>query len=163
MAMEYLRGLDLHALAEANRAALPWAAAAFIASEAARGLHAVHSVRTADAPSGLVHRDLSPSNVIACVDGAVKLVDFGLARAAGREQSRSGIEGKLGYLAPESVAGMAPDPLSDVYSLGVVLFRNAHAAAPVSRRERSRHHQPGDAETGPAAIEHRAGDTQGAR
>lgn len=122
LAMEYLRGVDLRTLMQRRAGPLPWAAATFIGAEVAHALAAAHGLRTTDAPNGLVHRDLSPSNVMACRDGSVKLLDFGLARPVGHEQSVSGIEGKLRYLAPEVASGVAPSPSVDVYALGTVLY-----------------------------------------
>jgi hypothetical protein len=121
LAMEYLHGVTLRRLSQ-ERGALAWPLVAFIGAEVARGLEAAHALRLADAPRGLVHRDLSPSNVMACVDGGVKILDFGLARPADAEPSVSGIEGKLPYLAPELVAGFGADAAADIYALGVVLY-----------------------------------------
>jgi serine/threonine-protein kinase len=118
LAMEYLRGLDLSQLRA--RGPLAWAVAAFIASEAARGLASAHAIRSADAPNGIVHGDVSPSNVMACHDGSVKVLDFGIARPVGR--TGGSISGKMPYLPPEVVVGGAPDAGTDVYSLGVVLY-----------------------------------------
>ncbi len=118
LAMEYVRGLDLSAIRA--RGPLQWAAAAFIASEAARGLAAAHAVRSGDAPNGIVHGDVSPSNVMACIDGAVKVVDFGISRPLGG--GADGVRGKAPYMPPEVIIGGAADERSDVYGLGLVLY-----------------------------------------
>jgi serine/threonine protein kinase len=122
LAMEYLEGVSLRALAAAHGGRLPYRAVAWIAREIARGLHAAHTSQLADAPNGVIHRDLSPSNVMACSDGAVKILDFGLARPAGQMPSVSSVEGKLAYLAPESIGGFPLDGRSDVYALGVMMY-----------------------------------------
>ncbi len=120
--MEYLDGVNLAALARQWGKPFPWPAAVFIGIEVAHALAAAHRVRADDIPHGLVHGDLSPSNVMVCTDGAVKLLDFGLARPAGLELSSSRICGKLSYLPPESVAGVPPSAQLDVYALGVILY-----------------------------------------
>ena len=122
LVMEHLRGMDLRQLARAQGGRLPWSAAAWVASEAARGLAAAHQLRRPDAPEGLIHGDISPSNLMACLDGAVKVLDFGVARPAGGERSTSGIAGKLAYMPPESANGGTLDHRVDIYSLGVSLY-----------------------------------------
>jgi serine/threonine protein kinase len=119
LAMEYLRGMSVRQLLGARGGRLEWPVAAWIASEVARGLDAAHETRRG---SGLVHGDISPSNLMCCADGAVKILDFGLARPAGGERSTSGWEGKLAYLPPESANGGACDHRVDIYSLGVTLY-----------------------------------------
>jgi len=122
MAMEYLQGIDLRRLVRAQGGKLDWPAAVHIASEVARGLAAAHELRRPGAKNGLVHGDISPSNVMACADGAVKVLDFGLSRPVGVERSVSGLEGKLAYLPPEAANGGALDHRLDLYALGVVLY-----------------------------------------
>jgi serine/threonine protein kinase len=118
LVMEYLRGLDLAQVRA--RGPLVWTAGAFIASEAARGLASAHALRSADAPNGLVHGDISPSNLMACFDGGVKVLDFGLARPTGG--TTRGIRGKVPYLPPEVIVGGAVDHSTDIYGLGVALY-----------------------------------------
>src|SRR5262249_19607656 len=115
IAMELLEGIDLRRLLSLLGGRLTWPCATWFGAEIARALQAVHD-------GGIVHGDLSLSNVMACTDGAVKLLDFGLARPAGFEQTTSTLRGKLPYLPPESVLGTAPDSRADVYGLAVLLF-----------------------------------------
>ena len=122
LVMEYLRGIDLKLWLKRAGGRLPWLAAAYVCAEVARALAAAHELRHPEAPQGIAHGDLSPSNVMLCVDGAVKLFDFGLARAAGVETSTSGVEGKLPYLAPELHVGVPHDASTDLYSLGVMTY-----------------------------------------
>jgi serine/threonine protein kinase len=128
LVMEYVEGETLsRLLAAAQRAGLllePRVVSA-IMSGVLLGLHAAH---TATSESGesllLVHRDVSPQNVLVGVDGVSRIVDFGIAKAVGRSQStREGqIKGKAAYMAPEQVRGTAVDRRTDVYAAGVVLW-----------------------------------------
>jgi eukaryotic-like serine/threonine-protein kinase len=122
LAMEYLRGASLRELLAALGGRAPWTLAVHVCAEIAGALAAAHDLRREDAPRGLVHGDLSPSNVMVCVDGAVKVLDFGLARPSGADFSQSGIYGKLPYLAPEVLSRAVVDHRVDVYALGVMLY-----------------------------------------
>jgi serine/threonine-protein kinase len=119
LAMEYLRGVTLRQLMGPG---LPARISAAVVAEIARAVTAAHALRLPEAASGLVHGDLSPSNVMVCTDGAVKVLDFGLARPAGAEKSTSSVGGKLPYLAPELLSGMPNDAQTDVYALGAILY-----------------------------------------
>jgi tetratricopeptide (TPR) repeat protein len=126
LAMEYVDGADLHrtaALARQASVALPFALAAHVAREVAKGLDYAHGRRgDRDEPLGIVHRDVSPQNVLLGRDGAVKIADFGIARAGWiREESSGTLRGKVGYMAPEQARGEIVDARADVFSLGVVL------------------------------------------
>jgi serine/threonine protein kinase len=129
IAMEYVRGHDLlrvlQRLAQARPSALPPAAAAFIARETCRALqHAHDHVDLEGRPQPIIHRDVSPQNIMISYDGQVKLVDFGIAKALGsmREETRTGaLKGKFAYMAPEQIAGFSPSPQTDVFAVGVVL------------------------------------------
>jgi len=131
MAMEYLRGKDLSTVMRALRAqsdAVPPSLAAFIARDAARALHHAHTAlgpRGGQA-GGIVHRDVTPSNIMLLWTGGVKILDFGIARAAARarpgDRKLNTLEGKLAYLSPEQVRGTDVDGRSDIFSLGVVLW-----------------------------------------
>jgi len=124
LAMEYLQGIDLGSLllGQADNKTLSPAASLYVAKEVAHALSAAHSLRAVDAPAGIIHGDLSPTNIFVCRDGAVKLLDFGLARVSGLEPSSANLCGKLGYLAPESIARVPLDHRADLFSLGVVLY-----------------------------------------
>jgi serine/threonine-protein kinase len=127
MAMEWIEGDSLHAIiAEANkRKPIPAELAARVIADTAAGLHAAHEVRSWDGElKNLVHCDVSPHNIIVGRDGAVKLVDFGVASAVDQLAfSEPGtVRGKFGYMSPEQTRGEKIDRTSDIFSLGIVLF-----------------------------------------
>lgn len=96
-----------------------------IITQVCDGLHAAHTLTAADGSHmGLVHRDITPSNILVAYDGFVKLIDFGIAFAHGRiTTTRSGVvKGKFGFMAPEQLKGAEVDRRSDIFSLGVVLY-----------------------------------------
>lgn len=116
--MEYLAGRPLGALIRAH-GALPPSSVAHVGADIADGLHAVHQLRgETGEPLGLVHLDVSPSNIQVSYDGRATLLDLGLARAAGAATAR----GKIGYLAPEQVRRERADARADVFALGIVLW-----------------------------------------
>ncbi|MBI5528857.1 MAG: protein kinase [Deltaproteobacteria bacterium] len=128
IAMEYVFGKDLRAVM--TRAAergerLPLALAARVALDAARGLSAAHRLTGPDgAPTPVVHRDVSPHNILVSFAGEVKITDFGIARlrAAASFTREGALKGKVNYMSPEQAAGAALDVRSDVFSLGIVLW-----------------------------------------
>ncbi len=128
MSMEWVEGESLHTvIAEAGkRRAIPPELAVRIIADAAAGLHAAHELKDVDgSPRGVVHRDVSPHNILIGTNGVVKLVDFGVAKAVGRisEATRAGqLKGKFGYMSPEQALGKVVDRRSDIFSLGIVLF-----------------------------------------
>lgn len=128
LAMEYVHGQDLRAvLAKAGQVGvrIPTELALAIVAGAAAGLHHAHDRRSPDgAPLGIVHRDVSPSNIMIGYDGAVKLLDFGIAKASARSvETQSGIiKGKFAYMSPEQCRGREVDRRSDVFSLGIILY-----------------------------------------
>ena len=128
LAMEYVHGETVRQVLETaveHERTLPLAFGVTVVCAAAAGLHHAHERRGASgAPLGIVHRDVTPSNVIVSYDGSVKLIDFGIAKADGRAtHTRTGfIKGKVGYMAPEQVRGYAVDRRSDVFALGVLAY-----------------------------------------
>ena len=132
LAMEYLHGEDLRTIlarAAKQRVHVPLDHAIAIVSAAAAGLHYAHERRDSDnRPLGIVHRDISPSNLLVSYDGSVKIVDFGIAKAvaAVNEETQSGhLRGKISYMSPEQCRGDRIDRRSDIYALGVVLYEIA--------------------------------------
>jgi hypothetical protein len=125
LVMEYLHGRDLFDVRRTVRSALPLEVALAIGIATAHGLHYVHERTGSDGrPLGLVHRDISPSNVFLCFTGEVKVVDFGIAKAtAATMGTRSGaLKGKIAYMSPEQCKGAAIDRRSDIHSLGNILY-----------------------------------------
>ena len=135
LAMELVRGVDLRALVEraARQAylkrrpgALPPHHAAKIMSYACEGLAHAHALRIDGRSVGLVHRDMTPSNVLISFEGAVKVADFGIAKAdtgRQRDDTRIGVvKGKYAYMSPEQARGERLDARSDLFNVGVLLF-----------------------------------------
>ncbi len=128
MSMEWVEGESLHTvIAEAGkRRAIPPEMAVKIIADACAGLHAAHELRDENQKlRGVVHRDISPHNILIGTNGFVKLVDFGVAKAVGRvsEATRAGqLKGKFGYMSPEQARGKPVDRRSDLFSIGIVLF-----------------------------------------
>jgi eukaryotic-like serine/threonine-protein kinase len=99
--------------------------AALIIAQAAAGLHHAHNLTDPlGNPLGLVHRDVSPQNLLISFEGSVKVIDFGIARALGRisETQTGGMKGKFGYMSPEQARGEEIDLRTDIFALGVVLW-----------------------------------------
>jgi serine/threonine-protein kinase len=120
--LDYVEGADLASLLVRGTPGVPLAL--FIAEELALALAAVHGLEDeAGRPLGLVHRDVTPSNVLLSRLGEVKLADFGIAKATLlKDQTRSGVrKGTYAYMSPEHVRGGAVGPASDVFSLGITL------------------------------------------
>ncbi len=136
--MEYVRGPDLKKLMNELRRkglALPLEHALRIVAETAAGLHYAHSyVDPAGVPHPVVHRDVSPHNVLISLDGAIKLSDFGIAKVQGEENTQAGVlKGKISYISPEAASGRALDARNDVFALGVVLFELLTGTLPFKR------------------------------
>ncbi len=124
-AMEYVHGANLlEVLRHGSNAPLPLGCALTIVGGVAAALHHAHEHLGADGrPLGLVHRDVSPSNVMIAHSGAVKLTDFGIVRAAARTSTTQGhTKGKAGYMSPEQCRGDRIDRRSDIFALGIVLY-----------------------------------------
>ncbi|HVG09202.1 MAG TPA: protein kinase [Thermoanaerobaculia bacterium] len=128
IAMEYVDGKDLRSLMNAGRrkgVRFPLGLALFIAARLASALDYAHRKRDfEDREMGLVHRDVSPQNVLLSLEGDVKLCDFGIAKAVSKAgQTQMGaLKGKLQYMSPEQAWGRAVDSRSDLFSLGSVLY-----------------------------------------
>jgi serine/threonine-protein kinase len=126
IAMEYVAGRDLfrvlQRLGSLDRRC-PWRLATRIVSEVCTGLHFAHDFRSPDGqPQEIVHRDVSPRNIIITYNGEIKLTDFGVARARDREEHTEHgiIKGKVRYLSPEAAYAKHVDRRSDLFSLGIV-------------------------------------------
>jgi serine/threonine protein kinase/predicted ATPase len=127
LAMEYLDGADLTKLMVAARREgrlIPPELAAYVIHEVARGLDYAHNRRDDHGePLEIVHRDVSPQNILLSYGGEVKIADFGIARARQFGDEASGIiKGKFAYMSPEQASGADVDLRSDIFSLGVVMF-----------------------------------------
>jgi TonB family protein len=128
IAMEYIEGKDLRSILqslqnEARR--MPLGLALLIGSRVAAALDYAHRKRDLQGrPMGLVHRDVSPQNVLISSDGDIKLCDFGIVKAASKaSHTRAGaLKGKLQYMSPEQAWGKDIDHRSDIYSLGLVMY-----------------------------------------
>ncbi|MDB4943013.1 MAG: Serine/threonine protein kinase [Labilithrix sp.] len=126
LAMEYVEGCDLGQLMSAvksrGRLLDPWTAA-FIVAEAAKGLHYAHEKRDeGGAPLDIVHRDVSPQNVLLSFEGVVKIADFGIASARLTDEEEGVLKGKFGYMSPEQARGEKVDRRGDLYALGVIFW-----------------------------------------
>jgi eukaryotic-like serine/threonine-protein kinase len=127
LVMEWIDGepLDVVLQHAAKTRGLPIELSLHWVIQACRGLHAAHELRGADGElRGLIHRDISPQNVMVTYDGSVKLVDFGIAKANQRStHTQLGqIKGKVAYMSPEQVRGTALDRRVDVFAMGIVLY-----------------------------------------
>lgn len=126
MAMEYVDGISLAKLlraAAARQKRFPLSATLFIVTEVLKGLAFAHeAVDDAGRPLGIVHRDVSPGNILIGRSGEVKLTDFGILRCVSvdRRTQPGEVKGKLGYMSPEQVVGNDVDPRSDLFTLGII-------------------------------------------
>jgi serine/threonine-protein kinase len=129
LVMEWVNGEPLDAILKAARGVggIPIAIAVNIIIQACKGLHAAHT--TCDAkgePLGIVHRDISPQNLLVTYSGVVKLVDFGVAKATQQMSQPTAlgqVKGKFAYMSPEQVQGDQLDARADVFAMGIVLYR----------------------------------------
>jgi serine/threonine protein kinase len=127
LVLEYVHGASLRALMQTDTPgevrALPLAVALAIATDVARAMHEAHELTDdSGAPLGLVHRDVSPGNILLGLDGAVKLADFGIAKETRVSTLSGSMHGTVTYMAPEQCQGHAFDRRADVFSLGVILY-----------------------------------------
>ena len=128
IAMEFVHGLNLYDVYERIASKNRWIEAPmalYLVAEISKGLHFAHTRTGADGrPLGIIHRDISPQNVLLSFEGEVKITDFGIATAAERlHQTAAGIvKGKYAYMAPERLKEAAVDARADVFSVGVLLY-----------------------------------------
>ncbi|MGO9836731.1 MAG: serine/threonine-protein kinase [Polyangiaceae bacterium] len=129
LVMEYVDGdalSTLHRAAQSHGVGIPHGILLRLLMEVCGGLHAAHELRMANGQyAGVVHRDVSPHNILVSTKGAAKLIDFGLAKARDRiadETSAGTVKGKLRYMAPEQVLGPAVDRRADVWAVGATLY-----------------------------------------
>ena len=154
MVMEYLPGLDLRSVNQRlNARAERWppALAAWVIREVCLGLDYAHKALDDEGkPLGVIHRDLSPSNILLGTEGEVKLIDFGVARARGglHESVAGSLQGKLAYVSPEQARGEPLTLRSDLFSLGVTFYEmlsgrraleGAHEAELLARAQGAEH------------------------
>lgn len=124
LAMEFMAGVDLHRLMRSTAGPMPYGLVALIGREVGRALEYAHDARDDEGRLvHLVHRDISPSNVMVGFDGSVKLFDFGIARTANEAPltHTGSFRGKVGYTAPEVIEGLPHDARSDLFGVGVML------------------------------------------
>ncbi len=125
LAMEYIRGRSLveaHKRASELSTPVPAVLVAQIGVEVARGLGYAHKLSDHGKPLNLVHRDVTPHNILLSYDGAVKLTDFGIAKAGGRATTVGMLKGKFAYMAPEQARGDPVDARTDLFALGITLW-----------------------------------------
>jgi len=143
MVLDYVQGYQLahwQSYLRATSGPMPVEMAVHIVLRVLSALHYAHTfVRSDGRPLAVIHRDVSPSNILLDVSGHVKLVDFGIARADGDAEvyktEAPQLRGKFGYLAPELFTGEPPSPQTDVYSAGVVLYELLTGDNPFRGRE----------------------------
>ncbi len=142
LVMEYVDGITLglllHYLRDKLKQPLPLPYAIYVASQVTRGLDYAHTLTAQDGrPLGIVHRDISPSNVLLSRDGQVKVTDFGLAISALREiESQSGqVKGKAPYMPIEQLEGKRVDARADLFAVGVMLYEMLSGRSPFGERK----------------------------
>ncbi|MCA1663448.1 MAG: protein kinase, partial [Myxococcales bacterium] len=133
LAMEHVEGVDLlrilNAAVEAN-VRIPFGLCAYLGQQVAKALDYAHRKTDEYGEAlGIVHRDVSPQNILVSWDGMVKLVDFGIARARHVKEEEGVVKGKFAYMSPEQAAGAPVDPRSDIFSTGIVLWELSCARA----------------------------------
>jgi eukaryotic-like serine/threonine-protein kinase len=133
IAMEYVSGFTLRfankrMISRGKR--LPEVATLHVLTDLCEALQSVHDLADRQGPLGLIHRDLSPDNIIVSTSGSAKLIDFGAARATARTPQPTVFVGKYRYAAPERIRRTKEDPRSDIYSAGVILYECLTGARP---------------------------------
>jgi serine/threonine protein kinase len=132
-AMEHVAGVDLREVIRAANGPLPLEHVLAIASAVAAGLHHAHELRADDGrPLEIVHRDVSPSNVLVSFDGGVKIADFGVAKWSQQKSFtyQGQLKGKFAHMSPEQCRGEPLDRRSDVFALGTLMYEMATGEAP---------------------------------
>ncbi len=163
LALELIDGLDLRTVTRAQDGRrLPVDEVLLVAIELARALEYAHNVRHPGG-TGVLHRDISPSNVLVSVSGEVKLGDFGIAKLMGSAgaTASAAVRGKLSYLAPETAEGDAVDVRADIFALGVMLYELCHGHRPFDGSNDSQtfaaiqtgEARPWELEAGPPGLE----------
>jgi len=126
LVMEYVEGFDLMRVVKlASQAGrrIPYGIGAYVVQELLKGLDYAHRKTGASGePLDIVHRDVSPQNVLISLDGAVKLLDFGIAKTRTQVEEEGVVKGKYAYMAPEQASGLAVDRRCDVFAAGVILY-----------------------------------------
>ena len=128
IAMEYVNGIDLHRYlkkCKQTKQYLPIDISVFIASEVAKGLDYAHRKRDPEGkPLNIIHRDVSPQNILISDIGEIKITDFGIAKAniKSKETTKGLLKGKINYMSPEQASGFEIDNRSDIYALGIVIY-----------------------------------------
>ncbi|MCP4676880.1 MAG: protein kinase [Deltaproteobacteria bacterium] len=128
IALEFVSGKDLRSIFDRmrnNGQAIPIPMAAYVTMKVCEGLDYAHNKKDAASRDlNLVHRDVSPQNVLISYDGEIKIIDFGIAKAAGKAgKTQAGIlKGKFGYMSPEQVRGLPLDRRSDIFAVGICLW-----------------------------------------
>lgn len=128
LVMEWVDGEPLTVLMNqaAKQGGVPLRIAISLVAQACRGLHAAHELRDENgALVGLVHRDVTPHNILVTYDGVVKIVDFGVAKATSRiaaETEAGQLKGKIAYMSPEQLRGEPIDRRTDVFAMGILLY-----------------------------------------
>ncbi|MBK9070997.1 MAG: serine/threonine protein kinase [Myxococcales bacterium] len=126
LAMEFVDGIDLLKLMQAcaaHKQTIPANIAAYIAEQISKGLDYAHRrVGDNNEPFGIVHRDISPQNILLSWDGGVKIVDFGIARARDMHEEPGTVKGKYAYMSPEQARGEMVDVRTDVFANGICLY-----------------------------------------
>lgn len=128
LVMEWVDGEPLNVVMNyaAKQGGVPLRVAVSLVAQACRGLHAAHELRDEQGTLvGLVHRDITPQNILVSYDGVVKIVDFGVAKATSRvaaETEAGQLKGKIAYMSPEQLHGSTIDRRTDVFALGILLY-----------------------------------------
>lgn len=128
IALEFIHGKDVNAIFRESyrrRMPLPFSVCCFIVQQACEGLDYAHRKKGQDGRDlGIVHRDISPANILVSYEGAVKIIDFGIAKAVSKlSMTRPGlIKGKISYMSPEQMRGQPIDRRSDVFAAGIILY-----------------------------------------